>query len=253
MVNNALKDHYEKKYEKEKEAVDIEQFIESRYTVTRFEAILKLFPKYFKGGDVLELGAGSGIIAKMLLSSELPISSYTLSDISENRLHNIKDNLNDHRVDVKIIDAEKPPEDQNNKYDSILMIALIEHLIDPLNSMQRIRELLKPNGFVLLFTPNIAKYTRRIKLLTGSFPSTASVNEGLTTYSGMPADLHDEGHLHYFTYRSLSLMLTERCNFSKTVKLSYPHGKVVFGKYIDKKLAKLWPELFSDVLLIAYA
>jgi SAM-dependent methyltransferase len=151
------------------------------------------------------------------------------------------------------IDAENVPDSQARKYDAVIMVALIEHLIDPMGAMTRIRKALKPGGFVYIDTPNIVRYTQRLKLLAGKFPSTASRNEGLTTYYGEPADLYDEGHLHYFTYRSLSLMLTERCNFSKIVKLGYPGGKIVLGKHIHGLLATVWPELFSELAIVAYA
>jgi hypothetical protein len=78
------------------------------------------------------------------------------------------------------------------------------------------------------------------------------MNEGLTTFSGEPADLYDEGHLHYFTYRSLSLMLTQRCGFSKVIKLGYPGGRRPLGKHLHNKLATFWPELFSELALVAY-
>jgi hypothetical protein len=132
------------------------------------------------------------------------------------------------------------------------MIALIEHLIDPLGTMSKIKKLLKPDGFVYIDTPNIAKYTRRIKLLLGKFPSTASKNEGLTTYSNEPVDLFDEGHLHYFTYRSLSLMLTERCGYSHVVKLGYPDGRVLIEDNINIFIATKWPEMFSELVVLVY-
>jgi SAM-dependent methyltransferase len=151
------------------------------------------------------------------------------------------------------MDVEDIPECMQGNYDAVIMVALIEHLIDPLRAMQRIRQFLKPGGFVYIDTPNIAKYTQRVKLLLGKFPSTASMNEGLTTYEGAQCDLYDEGHLHYFTYRSLSLMLTERCGFSEVVKLGYPAGRKPLGKYIHNVLATIWPELFSELAIIAYA
>jgi hypothetical protein len=49
-------------------------------------------------------------------------------------------------------------------------------------------------------------------------------NEGLTTYEGNAVDLCDESRLHYFTYRSLSFLL-----------------------------ARLWAEMFSEIVLVAYA
>ena len=214
---------------------------------------MKFFPQYFRDGDVLEIGAGNGNVAKTLLASDMKISNYILSDMSAVRVEGIRRNLDDIRVKIMEIDAEEISESGHNSYDAVIMVALIEHLVDPLRAMQEIRKIIKPGGFIYIDTPNIAKYTRRIKLLFGRFPSTASMNEGLTTYSGKPADLYDEGHLHYFTYRSLSLMLTERCGFSRVIKLGYPGGRIPFGKHVHNRLATIWPELFSELAIIAYA
>jgi SAM-dependent methyltransferase len=223
---------------------------------------VKFLPKYLKGGDILEIGAGNGNVAKTLLTSELKIASYTLGDISyisSRRIEGLRRNLDDSRVSLLKMDAEDVPARENGKYDAVIMIALIEHLIDPLRAMQNIRRLLKPCGFVYIDTPNIAKYTRRAKLLLGRFPSTASLNEGLTTYSGEPSDLYDEGHLHYFTYRSLSLMLTERCGFTRVIRLRYPSesrysvGWSPFGHHVHNYLTKIWPGAFSEIAVICYA
>jgi SAM-dependent methyltransferase len=253
MPEDTLKSHYERKYSHESTAISTETIKTTQTPTSRYEAIVKFLPQHFKGGSILELGAGNGIVAKALLSSEMSISSYALSDISLARLEGLKRNLDDNRVRIMDINAENLPKSDYGSYDAIIMVALIEHLIDPLRAMQEIRKLLKPGGFVYIDTPNIAKYTRRIKLLLGKFPSTASGNEGLTTFSGEPADLHDEGHLHYFTYRSLSLMLIERCEFSRVVKLAYPCGAMPLGKHLHNYLARMRPELFSELAIIAYA
>jgi hypothetical protein len=117
--------------------------------------------------------------------------------------------------------------------------------------MQGVRRLLAPGGFVYVDTPNVAKYTRRAKLLLGRFPSTASRDEGLTTYDGRPVDLHDEGHLHYFTFRSLSRMLLTRCGFSRIEKLPYFVGRSLLGRRGDHRLARLWPGMFSELCVVA--
>jgi len=253
MSKELLSKHYERKYAHESAASSIELIKKTKTPNSRFEAIVKFFPKYFNGGAVLELGAGNGNVAKTLLAApELKISSYAMGDISLPRLEGVMKNIGDKRVSISKIDAENIPESEYEKYDAVIMVALIEHLIDPLRAMQTIRKLLKPGGFAYIDTPNIAKYTRRIKLLMGRFPSTAAKNEGLTTYEGGPVDLHDEGHLHYFTYRSLSLMLTERCQFSRIVRLGYSSARLPLGKYVQSFLVKSRPELFSELAVIAY-
>lgn len=253
MSKESLSKHYERKYAHESAASSIELIKKTKTPSSRFEAVVKFFPRHFKGGAVLELGAGNGNVAKTLLASpELKISSYAMGDISLPRLEGVAKNIGDKRVSISKIDAENISESEYEKYDAVIMVALIEHLLDPLRGMQTVRKLLKPGGFVYIDTPNMAKYTRRIKLLMGSFPSTASKNEGLTTYAGEPVDLHDEGHLHYFTYRSLSLMLTERCDFSRVIKHAYSGGRLPLGKYVFSLLAALRPELFSELALVAY-
>ncbi len=247
-----LQDHYERKYAHEVDASAIESISHVTSPVTRYEAVVKFFPRYFKGGAILEIGAGSGSVAKTLLESDLAVSSYTLSDISLPRIEGLKKNLHDDRVSILKLDAEHIPESEYGRYDAVMMIALIEHLLDPLRAMQHIRKLLKPGGFVYIDTPNIAKYSRRLKLLMGRFPSTASKNEGLATYAGQPVDLYDEGHLHYFTYRSLSRMLTERCGFSRIFKHGYPTGWMPLGPQIHNLLADALPELFSELVVVAY-
>lgn len=104
----------------------------------------------------------------------------------------------------------------DNYFDTALMSAVIEHLIDPINALRQIHRVLSHGGKLILDTPNIAKWTRRLKLLLGFFPSTASLREGLLCYDKKtPTKLYDEGHLHYFTYRSLSRICTEFIGFKK--------------------------------------
>jgi len=253
MSKEILKEHYERKYDQESSASSIELIGAVQIPTSRFEAAVKFIPRHLKGGKILEIGAGNGNVAKTLLSSNTNIVSYTLSDLSQSRVEGIRRNLSDSRVSILEMDAEDIPSSEYCKFDAVIMIALIEHLIDPLRAMRQVRQLLRPDGFVYIDTPNIAKYTRRVNLLLGRFPSTASMNEGLTTYSGEPADLYDEGHLHYFTYRSLSLMLTERCGFSTVIKHAYPAGSMPLGNKTHNLLANMWPELFSELAIIACA
>lgn len=245
--------HYDNKYSEISKLSERDEIKETNTPDSRFEAVKKYFPRYFKGGNILEIGAGDGRVAKTILKKCSSITEYIGSEFSLPRIKSLEINVNDSRFKVMELNVESiPPETYLNKYDAIIMIALIEHLIDPLRVMQNLRKMLKPGGFVYIDTPNIAKYSNRLKLLRGKFPSTASKNEGLTTYDNKPVDLYDEGHLHYFTYSSLSRMLIEYCEYSSVVKLGYHIGKGVFGKKIHNFLSVSHPELFSELLLLAY-
>jgi SAM-dependent methyltransferase len=252
-VNESLASFYDAKHPLEPQADRASQLVvPGRVPRNRFEACVRTFPRLFAGADVLELGAGSGNVALSLLTAGLDCRSYTASETSEVRLEGMRRRLDDPRLRVARIDAECVPEELFGRFDAVIMIALIEHLVDPLGALLRIRRLLRPGGFVYLDTPNVAKWTRRLKLLAGRFPSTSSRDEGLVCYDGRPVSLHDEGHLHYFTYRSLSRLLLERCGFASLEKHPYlVNGRL--GAPISKALANLWPELFAEVCLVARA
>jgi SAM-dependent methyltransferase len=250
--------HYDEKYAHEAEAgsaleVPAEPLaVRSRAPITRYEACVGALLDHFRGNDLIEVGAGSGLVARSLLAADLACRRYVATEFSRSRLAGLERALPDPRVDVRLLDVEQPGDEHLGAYDAVVMLALIEHLFDPLRAMRNVRSMLRPGGFVYLDTPNIAKWTRRLKLLTGHFPSTASRDEGLTAYDGAPVDLHDEGHLHYFTYASLTRMLVERCGFTRVVKVPYASAPHLLGRQAGYQLAQRWPELFAELAVVAY-
>lgn len=216
----------------------------------RLEAFRRSFPRFFEGGRILELGAGSGRLAQLLIADGVPFDEYVLSELPRSRIVELESRFDDPRVSVLQLDANDIPTDLP-PFDAVVLVALIEHLIDPITALTRVGQLLKPGGFAWIDTPNIAKYTRRLRLLAGRFPSTSGRNEGLTTFEGTPVDLLNEGHFHYFTYRSLATMLTERCGFSSVERVPYNNGHRLVTRRIDHSLAERWPTLFAEVCVIA--
>jgi len=242
-TNNRLVEHYDNKYRNFLE--DLPQKIRiTPYPRDRFE-MTAYYASRNAGGRYLEIGAGSGNTLYTLLDCYDELIATELSSVRAQSMDKIFKELTNNKVQIINNNIEQSNLDFPDGYfDTIVMNAVIEHLVDPVRVLKELHRLTKESGRVIIGTPNIAKYTRRIKLLLGYFPSTASIDEGLLCYDGIhPTDLHDEGHLHYFTYRSLAKILRDRACFSRVDYLGYG----------IPLLSGIWPQLFSDdVFLIAY-
>lgn len=252
MVTERLSRHYNEKYQNEGTMTNHTIVQSKGCPVNRFDAAISFCSKSFDGGAILEIGAGDGAIATGLIGAGLSFSKYHATEVSEVRLASLRRNLTDSRFTISQYDLESEELPLANKYDMIIMVAVIEHLLDPISAMRCLRRCLNPGGFVYIDTPNIAKLSRRLKLLYGYFPSTASKNEGLDMYDGSAVDLLDEGHLHYFTYRSLTLMLLNYCGYTRVHNLGYACAPFIFPKRIQHMLAQIWPKMFSEIALMAY-
>jgi SAM-dependent methyltransferase len=233
-ISSRLHDHYDSKYIGSN-AASVKPTPVLKYPRHRVEMSVHL-ARRFSGKTYLEIGAGSGSSMLSLLDKYAELVGTELSAVRAEQLRALFAN----RSQVKILEnnLEEEPLPFNDAYfDTIALTDVIEHLFDPIGSLEELFRVLKPGGVVLLHTPNIAKWTRRLKLLAGYFPSTASLQEGLLCYDRKTrTDLHDEGHLHYFTYRSLERIALERVGFSRVLRFGY--GSV---------LARFHPPLFSEI------
>lgn len=233
-----LLDHYDRKYASQE--VPPQRVPIVAKPTDRFQMLVKIASQNAHG-RYLEIGAGSGAT---LLTLEPYYDELVGTELSAVRARDMQ-RLLAGTPKIKIIsnNVETDAFDYPGEYfDTIALSAVIEHLLDPITAIAKFRRLLRPGGRLILDTPNIAKWTRRVKLLFGYFPATASLDEGLLAYDRQtPTDLHDEGHFHYFTFRSLRRICLERAGFKKVEELGY--GRTALSRY--------WPALFSEVFLVA--
>lgn len=106
------------------------------------------------------------------------------------------------------LDLEKLPFDEAS-FDFVLCSEVIEHLFDPDNILKEIHRVLRPNGFLLLTTPNISSWYDRLSLLLGYQPISVPVslrNPEIGRLRNFQS-LAGREHVRFFTTKAIKLML----------------------------------------------
>ncbi len=105
----------------------------------------------------------------------------------------------------------------NSKYDIILCLDVLEHLVDPWNVIKALANKLKPGGYIIVSCPNI----REIKTIFKIFVK--------GTFEYAKAGILDETHLRFFCPEDLkSLVENEKLEFVKLIpnyKMAPNRGK----------------------------
>ena len=83
-------------------------------------------------------------------------------------------------------------------FDAVSCLDVIEHVLDPRHLLRELARVLRPQGILVLTTPNIRAYWHILTLIHGRFPRTSDDPEG-----------YDGGHLHYFTFADAHHLLKE--------------------------------------------
>lgn len=175
----------------------------------RIEAIIADTPT---GGTVLDVGCGQGQLLYYLRNN---FNRLVGLEYSERRLCEAKHNLSNLPFQGILGSAESLTEVPSESIDCIVSADVIEHIPDVYAASDELFRILRPGGTLIMNTPNIAFIKKRIQLIAGRFPSTSQPNEGLGSDV-----LFDGGHLHYFTFRSLEMLL-EKSGFEMTKRRGF--------------------------------
>ena len=230
----SLQETYDTVYASKRIDQKIKKLNLDRWPRNRWEAIVWAFPA--RSRNVLEIGCGNG---EVLYNIANKCETLTGVEISEIRCNRANRNLGELKIPVEIIhgNIEEGIDKPDGVFDVILWADVIEHVVDVFVAMGEVRRLLAPGGTLITSTPNLAYIRRRLALLFGKFPSTASKNEGFAIRAG---EMYDGGHMHYFT-----LGVLKRLYELNGLKPTYNMG---FGRW--GKLHNIFPTLLSGALLL---
>lgn len=188
-----------------------------------------------ENSKVLDIGCATGFMGKYLIQHK-GCKVYGV-EIRLNESIVAKNNLN--RVAVIDIEEKTAVKEilamtNNIKFDAILATSIIEHLKDTDQFLKLCSQLLKPNGILIVSTPNIAHWSMRLSLLIGNFD-----------YSEY--GILDNTHLHFFTIKSFRKLFQKNGYIIKDLLID-PVG----GGYpsISRFFSKFFPEIFAYQMLI---
>lgn len=143
------------------------------------------------------------------------------------------------QVLVGDVESIELPFDEQS-FDVVLCGDVLEHLRDPESFLRRVRPLIRPNGRLVLTTPNVANWAMRLGLLAGRWRYT---ERGIL----------DRTHAHLFTQRTLTEAL-DRAGYSiAAFDVTAPVPKV-HAEAIERAahvVAGLRPSLFAYQFVVA--
>lgn len=125
----------------------------------RVNFALRFMPEF---ALVLDFGCGDGTIAKGVLAKAKKVVAIDVSD----QAIKVAKEFNSH-PDIKYLHTTIEEYTSEEKFDTILMFEIIEHIFDARSIFCKASDLLKERGFLVMSTPNFMRLTRRVKRLYG--------------------------------------------------------------------------------------
>jgi 2-polyprenyl-3-methyl-5-hydroxy-6-metoxy-1,4-benzoquinol methylase len=190
-------------YTKEKES--IQNNFKKRINFLRKKNIIK------PGNKVLEIGCAYGYLAEVLNSIEG--INYTGTDIAREAC----DHAKKHNPRAKIYRGDFLKLPSSGKYNNVFMFDVIEHLRSPSEYLDKIYKEMKDCGYIIITTGDVDSMVARLQKNKWRL-------------------IHPPTHLHYFSKKTLSLLLNKK---------GY---KVKFVKYIP--IARSAKQIFYSLFML---
>ena len=142
---------------------------------------------YVRGNSLLDLPCGDGTLTKMLASR---FSHVVGVDASSVHLAEAKKRLPFAELHECLLEEF----DSKERFDTITMINILEHVVDPVLALRRAARLLAPDGILIVHVPNALAINRRIAVKMGTLTECEELS---------PFDIHVAGHRRSYTRAKL--------------------------------------------------
>ncbi|HSX09845.1 MAG TPA: class I SAM-dependent methyltransferase [Candidatus Saccharimonadales bacterium] len=204
----------------------------------------QLLSKYFKGKTCLELGSADGEGTRHLITF---FNNVTAVDASPKYIKDIKKNFPSDKVTPICSLFEEL--DLQEKFDTVMLTHILEHVEDPVNILKIAKKFLKKSGVLIADVPNANSINRLVGVKMGLLKNKFELHAG---------DIRI-GHRRVYTLETLAK------DIKKTGLRVTKQGGVFFKPVSNDQIEKNWteemiqgflslgydfPELCSDIYVV---
>lgn len=190
----------------------------------------RIFPEVFEKRDhkqVLDISAGIGVVARRIIET-YPCEMHC-NEVDETCLTQLK-KLNVH-ITSHDLDTGNPLPLETSRYDAIICLATLEHLLNIDAFVADLKRILRDDGRVYLSVPNYASLYWLIPILKGrTFHDPFGEQSRYEFYA----------HIRYFTYRTLLDYMKHFGFVPDTVYLPIPKGSNHFMRIRERSKIIGW-------------
>ncbi len=141
------------------------------------------------GYRILDIGCGSGAVAKLLTANGHVVDGITISNAELDEAKKVLRNGYIYNLENGL-----PAEIADNEYDYIICSHVLEHIAFPEKLLKDIKRTLKSGGYLVIALPNVFYYKFRWQLLKGDFKSEET---GIWDYT----------HLRWYSFNTGKVLL----------------------------------------------
>ena len=143
--------------------------------------------EHARGRSLLDMPCGDGALTALLAPA---FDSVVGIDASSQHLALARQNLPTAQFHEALIEEFET----SQRFDTITMINILEHVVDPIEVLRKAAALLSPNGILLVHVPNANAINRRLAVLMGTLINCEELS---------PFDLQVVGHRRSYALASL--------------------------------------------------
>lgn len=212
-------------------------------TPTALRYLGGILRRHWRGERCLELGPAEGLLTEQLASS---FSDLTVVDGSDLFCRRLAENFPKATVVNALFEEYEPA----RQFDTIVLGHVLEHVIDPVALLSKMRGWVAPGGVVLAAVPNSHSLHRQAAVLMGLLPAEDALNE---------TDLH-HGHRRVYDLGSLHSDFAEagwRVSHTggywlkplSNAQLTEQWTQPMLDAYME--LGERYPEVAAEILVVA--